>query len=179
MPRYGLLSLAAVLALVLSGCAGAPSHQAFLDEFAPDGQRLLRFEAIRHVPYTPRIREHGLKAINDAVNAVPYVGDGAGDRWDAPQRFWTHGGDCEEYALTKGLELLGQGYGPVYLVAVRDNALGIDHAVVAVEDRGMRVLDNQRPDILSWDVVRRSYRPYFAINLDTGALYRARPPERP
>ncbi|NBU58519.1 MAG: hypothetical protein EBS23_01830 [Betaproteobacteria bacterium] len=165
----------AVLVAALAACSAAPSRETFLAEFTIDNAHLPRFAAARGVPYVPRIEDPGIEAINDAVNAVPYVPDGTGDRWDAPARFWSRGGDCEEYALTKGLELLAQKYQGVYLVVARDRVRGIDHAVAVVDDQGMHVLDNQEPDVVSWDRAKARYRPHYAIDLATARVYRAKP----
>lgn len=161
----------------LAACSAPPSRRAFLDEFTIDNEYLPRFAAARNVAYVPRIREDGIEAINTAVNAVPYVSDGSGDRWDAPARFWSRGGDCEEYALTKGLELLAQDYEAVYLVVARDRVRGIDHAVTVVDDRGMRVLDNQESTILAWDRAKARYIPHYAIDLASSRVYRAKRPQ--
>jgi len=175
MRRTALLVTALLAALsALTSCSAAPTRAQFLAGFEPTREVIVRYEAIRHLPYVPRVRGHGLSAVNAAVNDITYAADTGGDRWETPAAFWTRGGDCEEYALTKGLELIAQSYHGVYLVVVHDRWRELAHAVTVVDDGGMRVLDNDRTDILPWGSVLQRYQPLYAIDLETGRVLRAR-----
>ena len=102
-----------------------------------------------------------LRDVNNAVNREPGVTDLA--LYGRPE-FWTlmdgHGGDCEDYALTKRARLIAAGLPPDCLQIARGRLFdGSGHAVLLVEtDRGAYVLDNINPAILPWRDRRVSIR---------------------
>jgi len=110
--------------------------------------------------------------INREINLaiVPtsdFVQWGVDDRWSPPLETFTTGrGDCEDYAIAKYVALTEAGVPPedVKLVVVRDKTASENHAVVAVQVDGARViLDNRwlapAPDRELWRAT-----PLFAIN---------------
>jgi predicted transglutaminase-like cysteine proteinase len=111
-----------------------------------------------------------IKTVSSVVNAASkYVDDyksGRGrDQWASPIEFLEHGGDCEDFALTKAATLhsLGWPLDSTYLMIGELNrppAKPAGHAVlVAVLDRRQNrhlVLDN-----LSDQVVSRQHYPGF------------------
>lgn len=168
------------LVVLVAGCAPATSRTEFLRGFEPSTQVIHKFERIRHVPYVPRVAARGVAAVHRAVNAVSYRKDGPDGGWDPPVWFWAHGGDCEEYALTKGAELAAQGFDHLYLTVVRERATGAAHAVLVVEDGGaMVVLDNQERGVIAWSQAKQRYRAEYAVALATGNVLVARDAESP
>jgi predicted transglutaminase-like cysteine proteinase len=108
--------------------------------------------------------------VNDAMNSHPYVATAQNWHrsmyWESPFEFLSYGGQCQDYAIAK-YELLRAAGVPADLmrmVVLRDTAIGVDHAVLAVYVDGQpMLLDNLRRDIVPASSVS-SYRPYYSIN---------------
>jgi predicted transglutaminase-like cysteine proteinase len=148
---------------------------------------LKRFDAPLHstAPVSARIAAwraeiQGLKGlspheqverINDFMNKVPYVDDqqryGPAGYWDAtPERFFSDGGDCKDYALVKYTSLRALGFSPEQLriAVVMDTTRNILHAILIVKESNISyVLDNQARNIEPLADVHR-YQPIFAVN---------------
>ena len=80
---------------------------------------------------------------------------GVVERWNYPDDGY---GDCEDYVLLKRRMLMEAGWPreALLITVVRDKK-GDGHAVLTVKtDRGEFILDNQEPQILSWE--RTGYR---------------------
>jgi predicted transglutaminase-like cysteine proteinase len=106
------------------------------------------------------------KAWNDLVRVNRWVNDsikpitdlehwGVVERWDLPTDGY---GDCEDYVLLKRQMLIKAGWprSALLITVVRDQK-GDGHAVLTVKtDRGEFILDNQEPQVLSWQ--RTGYR---------------------
>jgi predicted transglutaminase-like cysteine proteinase len=111
-----------------------------------------------------------LRRVNEAVNVLPYREDasnyGATDYWATLPEFVARGGDCEDYAIAKYMLLKRAGVpaDAMRIAVVRDLALGVSHAVLAVEEGGVSyILDNQSGEVLpDRDVAR--YQPVYSIN---------------
>ncbi|MEI9890887.1 MAG: transglutaminase-like cysteine peptidase [Caulobacteraceae bacterium] len=97
-----------------------------------------------------RPRHEQMAAVDRWVNARPYVEDianwGVADYWETPGEFLAHGGDCEDYAITKYFSLTRLGFAAddLRLTIVNDSVMGAFHAVLAVRlDGETWLLDNQ------------------------------------
>lgn len=97
-----------------------------------------------------------IEQINHLVNQQPYKTDL--ELYGKPE-FWTimsgHGGDCEDYALTKRQKLIEAGFDPHDLLPAvgwtnpKDENSG--HCVLLVQtDDGAYVLDNNNGWVLPW-----------------------------
>jgi len=114
-----------------------------------------------------------IKRVNDAMNNHPYVTTAQNWHramyWESPFEFLRYGGQCQDYAIAK-YELLraaGVSADLMRMVVLRDAAIGVDHAVLAVYVDGQpMLLDNLRRDIVPASAVSY-YRPYYSIN-ETG-----------
>jgi|SRR5581483_7380189 len=118
-----------------------------------------------------------LGAINRAVNlAIAAMTDlaqyGVEDVWSSPlETLTTRKGDCEDYAILKiaVLQAAGVAAGDLRLVVVRDPASNEGHALAAARLDGRWVLlDNRRFTLV--DAAYSSYRPFFALHLEGGAV---------
>ena len=116
--------------------------------------------------------------INAVVNAlIDYEPDrsqwGVSDQWTAPfvnkkGSFETGHGDCEDYALAKyvALRQAGMRSEDVRMALVHDNAVRVDHAVLAVRyDKLWLILDN-RWDKLIEDKDLKQFRPLAIVDAD-------------
>jgi predicted transglutaminase-like cysteine proteinase len=111
-----------------------------------------------------------LAAINRYANEKDYVLDmdnyGVEDYWAIPREFFSNGGDCEDYAITKYFSLRWIGYpdDDLRIVIVQDTNLRVPHAVLAVaRGKDAVILDNQVRDVLPADKVVH-YAPVYSIN---------------
>lgn len=111
-----------------------------------------------------------LREINRYANDKDYVLDidnyGVEDYWAIPREFFTSGGDCEDYAITKyfSLRWLGYPHEALRIVVVQDTNLRAPHAVLAVgQGSEILILDNQVRDVLPHGVVVH-YAPVYSIN---------------
>ncbi|MEQ8964887.1 MAG: transglutaminase-like cysteine peptidase [Azospirillaceae bacterium] len=121
-----------------------------------------------------------VRAVNRDVNAVPYVSDperwGVADRWLTPTEFRATGGDCEDYAIAKLVELRRLGVPATHLRLVvgyhRDRRAY--HAVLEVQvDDTWRVLDMGEDALLTRQQATY-FEPIYAIH--DGALWSYVPP---
>ena len=112
-----------------------------------------------------------LRRVNDFMNRAPYVDDqarfGPDGYWYAtPERFFSSGGDCKDYALVKYASLRALGFPPEQLriAVVMDITKNILHAILIVkESNAAYVLDNQAQNIEPISNVDR-YQPIFSVN---------------
>ncbi|GGE57762.1 transglutaminase-like cysteine peptidase [Actibacterium pelagium] len=102
-----------------------------------------------------------IDAVNKQVNRkVRPVSDSAQyrreDLWTLPSR---RGGDCEDYALAKKLELIKAGIAPERLLIAKVlDRKRQGHAVLVVRtDQGDMVLDNLTNRIKTWDDTRYTF----------------------
>ncbi len=117
-----------------------------------------------------RPRHEQMAAVDRWVNARPYVEDianwGVADYWETPGEFLAHGGDCEDYAITKYFSLTRLGFAAddLRLTIVNDSVMGAFHAVLAVRlDGETWLLDNQAEQAtLLADAAR--YTPVYSLN---------------
>lgn len=101
-----------------------------------------------------------LQEVNDLVNrSIAPVTDldlyGRLEHWAYPRT----AGDCEDYVLLKRKLLIDGGWpqGALLITVVRDE-LGEGHAVLTVRTTsGDVILDNKRPDILTWNASTYSF----------------------
>lgn len=129
-------------------------------------ERWLAFlERIRPLPVREQLRE-----INRYANEKDYILDldnyGVEDYWAIPREFFSNGGDCEDFAITKYFSLRWLGYplDAMRIVVVQDTNLRVAHAVLAVASgRDILVLDNQVHDVLRHRQVVH-YAPVYSIN---------------
>jgi predicted transglutaminase-like cysteine proteinase len=117
-------------------------------------------------PSAPRDVVLSPKAWADMVNVNAWVNQaikpitdmehwGVVERWNYPDDGY---GDCEDYVLLKRRMLMQAGWPreALLITVVRDKK-GDGHAVLTVKtDRGEFILDNQEPQVLSWE--RTGYR---------------------
>jgi predicted transglutaminase-like cysteine proteinase len=127
-----------------------------------------------------------LEFVNKRVNAaIRYTNDiaqwGVPDLWSPPLNanhngsFDTGLGDCEDYAIAKYVALheIGVSARDIQLLLVRDNAVHLDHAVLAVrQDDHWLVLDNRWSRLVE-DTDLREFAPLFALNEDGVKLFAA------
>jgi predicted transglutaminase-like cysteine proteinase len=115
-------------------------------------------------------RHEQIEAVNRWVNQKPYVEDmanwGVADYWETPGEFLAHGGDCEDFAITKYFSLvrLGVPAEDLRLTIVRDSDLGAYHAVLEVRDQDQAwLMDNQLADVVPVSAMPR-YQTIYALN---------------
>ncbi|MEO0412160.1 MAG: transglutaminase-like cysteine peptidase [Pseudomonadota bacterium] len=115
-------------------------------------------------------RLNQLKLVHQFVNTQAYVSDfklwGNSDYWSSAAEFLNHGGDCEDFALTKYRALLDAGFpaSELRLVLVEESFTGEQHAVLVANYNGRRIiLDNRRDDIEDHELVS-NYRPLYSMN---------------
>lgn len=118
--------------------------------------------------------------VNDMVNRVRYVSDsrnwGKSDYWETPTEFFSRGGDCEDFAITKyaSLRALGVPDSHMRLAVVKDTQKGIPHAILIVyTESGPMVLDNQIKQMRRADSISH-YKPIFSINRSAWWLHTSR-----
>jgi predicted transglutaminase-like cysteine proteinase len=114
-------------------------------------------------------RAEQIAAVNHWVNQRPYVEDmanwGMADYWQTPGEFLAHGGDCEDFAITKyfSLRRLGVPDGDLRLVVVEDPRLKAFHAVLTVREGGeVLLLDNQSAEVTAFAAA--DYTPVYSLN---------------
>lgn len=125
-------------------------------------------------------RGEQIKRVNDFLNQVDYVDDrteyGEAGYWGAtPDRFFSGGGDCKDYAIAKyaSLRALGFTNDQLRVAVVQDTVKNLAHAILIIyADDGGYVLDNQDKKIEPIEAVNR-YQPYFSINTSSWWLHRA------
>jgi predicted transglutaminase-like cysteine proteinase len=122
-----------------------------------------------------------LALVNERVNAaIRYTSDyeqyGVADLWSAPLASLASGrGDCEDYAIAKYALLREAGVAArdLHVLLVRDNAVHLDHAVLAVRnDDHWLILDN-RWNKLTEDTELHQFAPLFALDEDGVKLFAA------
>lgn len=125
-----------------------------------------------------------LALVNRRVNAaIRYTSDFAQwsrpDVWSAPLdaahkgSFETGLGDCEDYAIAKYVALreVGVAAKDLRLLLVRDNAVRMDHAVLAARENGQwLVLDNRWSRLVA-DAELKRFEPLFALSDDGVKLF--------
>lgn len=111
-----------------------------------------------------------LERVNRYVNGASYIIDpinwGVPDYWATPYQFYIKDGDCEDYAISKFMALrdLGWSNDQMRIVVLKDENLGIIHAVLAVYLHSrIFILDNQVNQILE-DKSIHHYTPLYSIN---------------
>jgi predicted transglutaminase-like cysteine proteinase len=110
--------------------------------------------------------------VNRAINAdVVYTSDqalhGVADLWTAPLATLAAGrGDCEDYAIAKyaALREAGTPADDLRFLLVRDNAVRLDHAVLAVRHDGRWLVLDNRHAILMEQADTRHFTPLFALD---------------
>ena len=114
--------------------------------------------------------EEKIREVNRFMNKHPYIEDiqnwGVGDYWAILYEFLTRNGDCEDYALAKyfTLKRLGVSDGDMRIVVLKDNNLGVMHAVLAVyQDDTVYILDNQFSSVVEHTKILH-YQPIYSIN---------------
>jgi predicted transglutaminase-like cysteine proteinase len=125
-------------------------------------------------------RDEQIEKVNDFLNQVDYVDDrsayGESGYWGAsPDRFFSGGGDCKDYAIAKYASLRALGFTDkdLRIAVVQDKVKDIAHAILIFYsgDKGY-VLDNQNKNIEPIEAVNR-YQPYFSINSTSWWLHHA------
>ncbi len=118
--------------------------------------------------------------VNDMVNRVRYISDnrnwGKSDYWETPTEFFSKGGDCEDFAITKyaSLRALGVPDSHMRLAVVKDTQKNIPHAILIVyTESGPMVLDNQIKKMRPADSISH-YKPIFSINRSAWWLHTGR-----
>jgi predicted transglutaminase-like cysteine proteinase len=113
-----------------------------------------------------------IEIANQAMNSHPYVPTRVNWHrsmyWESPFEFLRYGGQCQDYAIAKYLLLRAAGVPAeaMRMVVLRDAAISLDHAVLAVYvDGEPLLLDNLRGDIVPARTVSY-YHPYYSINED-------------
>jgi predicted transglutaminase-like cysteine proteinase len=119
-----------------------------------------------------------LERANAAINHHPYVPSqrnwGESNYWETPFEFLRKSGQCQDYAVAKYLLLRAAGMSveKLRVVVLRDETLGLDHAVtVAYVGGEALLLDNQISDVVPAASVHH-YRPYYSINEQGWWLHR-------
>ena len=124
-------------------------------------------DGIRDLP-----RSEQLQQVNQYANQKRYVLDidnyGREDYWAVAREFLYHGGDCEDYAITKLFSLLWLGFPreEMRIVVLQDTNLRVPHAILAVEqDHEIFILDNQLQTVVRHRQIVH-YVPVYSINQD-------------
>ncbi|WP_439817286.1 transglutaminase-like cysteine peptidase [Zavarzinia sp. CC-PAN008] len=111
-----------------------------------------------------------LAAVNSFANRWTYVTDRVNynldDYWATPRQFLYRNGDCEDYAIIKWATLSALGFDPnsMRIVVVKDQNLGVDHAILAVYmGPKIFILDNQVRQVVDSTSIRH-YKPIFSVN---------------
>ena len=119
---------------------------------------------------TPLDLRAKVAAVNSLVNRYPYTPSAVNWRepnhWETPFEFFARSGQCQDYAIAKFMLLRAAGVPDDLLrvVVLRDQRLGIDHAVaVAYVEGEALMLDNQIPDVVPVTSIHH-YQPYYSIN---------------
>jgi len=131
-------------------------------------------------------RRGKLQLVNDRVNAaIRYTDDWTqwheADVWSAPLdgdhtgSYDTGRGDCEDYAIAKyvALRQIGVPESDLRVLLVKDQAVHLDHAVLAVRDDGHWVILDNRWSRLREDNELRQFVPLFALNYEGVKLFAA------
>lgn len=120
-----------------------------------------------------------VERVNDMANKVKYISDnknwGKSDYWATPVEFFTRGGDCEDFAITKytSLRALGVPDDRMRIAIVKDTQKNIPHAILIVYgDNNTYVLDNQIKTVRSTESIAH-YKPIFSINRSAWWLHSA------
>ncbi|MGH7015150.1 MAG: transglutaminase-like cysteine peptidase [Stellaceae bacterium] len=110
---------------------------------------------------------------NEYLNAIRYMpatqNRGSPAYWETPFEFLAHGGQCQDYAISKYLALKASGVpdGDLRVAVVHDRQSNQGHAILIVTVDGRDfVLDSLTTTVDPLARVTR-YRAYYAIN-DTG-----------
>jgi predicted transglutaminase-like cysteine proteinase len=113
---------------------------------------------------------HQIAIVNQAMNRHPYVPTRVNWHrsmyWETAFEFLRHGGQCQDYAIAKYMLLRAAGVPAdrMRVVVLRDAAISLDHAVLAVYVDGQPLLlDNLRDNIVAARMVSY-YHPYYSIN---------------
>jgi predicted transglutaminase-like cysteine proteinase len=128
--------------------------------------------------------EHGrarLALVNERINAaIRYTSDftqfGVADRWSSPLASLASGlGDCEDYAIAKYAVLRAAGLPErdLHVLLVRDNAVHLDHAVLAVREGAHWLILDNRWSRLTADAELHQFAPLFALGEDGVKLFAA------
>jgi predicted transglutaminase-like cysteine proteinase len=119
-----------------------------------------------------------LERVNAAINRHPYVPSlrnwGESNYWETPFEFLRKSGQCQDYAIAKYLLLRAAGMpaDKLRVVVLRDERLGLDHAVtIAYVGGEALLLDNQIRNVVPTASVPH-YRPYYSINEQGWWLHR-------
>ena len=133
-------------------------------------QAVREFEAIVNDAKSQQGRAK-IALVNERVNGkIRYKSDqvetGVEDTWNLALAVLTKKvGDCEDYALAKyaALHQAGISDADLRIVLVHDNAVRVDHAVLAVrDDKQWLILDN-RWNKLYTDKELRQFKPLFVV----------------
>jgi predicted transglutaminase-like cysteine proteinase len=119
-----------------------------------------------------------LDRVNTVINRHSYVPSqrnwGESNYWETPFEFLRKSGQCQDYAVAKYLLLRAAGMpaDQLRVVVLRDETLGLDHAVtVAYVGGEALLLDNQIRNVVPAAGVLH-YRPYYSINEQGWWLHR-------
>lgn len=127
-----------------------------------------------------------LETANRLLNrAIRYTADdtqhGVPDRWTAPlASLAAERGDCEDFAIAKYAVLRAAGIkeSDMRLVLVRDTAVRVDHAVLAVRFEGRWIVLDNRRSITVETADLDHYMPLFALDREGVKLFAAHAPAR-
>lgn len=118
----------------------------------------------------PRAPLQQIKAVNRAVNALPYVADstnwGQADYWATPEEMLARGGDCEDFATAKyfALRRLGFAETDLRMAVVWDVVDREQHAVLLVRTgERVLVLDNKRAETASAAALSDRYQVLYTV----------------
>jgi len=135
-----------------------------------DGQ-IAKWDRMRNVPMRSRVEWRSLQELNDVINLTPYREDRQ-DEWLEPDVFLARGGDCEDFAIAKLVELGARGIAERWLVVAWDVERERHHAFALTREASTwLVLDNQIGRLFDWREVLLRYRPIYAIDVSRDELY--------
>jgi predicted transglutaminase-like cysteine proteinase len=131
-------------------------------------------------------RRARLQLVNERMNAaIRYTNDWTqwqqADVWSAPLDSEHKGslesgiGDCEDYAIAKYVALRESGVpdSDLRILLVKDNAVHLDHAVLAARESDHWVVLDNRWSRLTDDTQLRQFVPLFALNAEGVKLFAA------
>ncbi len=111
-----------------------------------------------------------VREVNDYLNRVPYVSDednwGMKDYWATPAEFFSHGGDCEDYAIVKYLSLMMLGFNTddMRIVVLNDTKDRDLHAVLSVRMGQTNFILDNKVKVVKPDNAFAYYKPIYSIN---------------
>lgn len=169
--RLALLAAVAALSIAAGPALADEARADWRDGFRPVAGAIQKYTDAMAQGYTPRVKGRGVAAVQAEVWATGYRADSGADAW-RPGAVWTGGGDCEDLAMAKVLELRAQGINDTYLLVMANVDTGEGHAIAAVRDQGQWwALGVSRSGLVPLSAMLENYAIYYFIETRTGRVF--------